>query len=483
MTSLLEPLPRGVAQQARAGEWFGSGARTRSYLVLFAFLIVSRAATTVYYVEDTDSLRFALSVADYDVASLRPHFPGYPVFSFLAKVLTTVLGSYAMAFSLIGAGATFAIIYYLQRVLRVGPGSPLGLLIALLVSFNPLLWLLGNRYMPDLLGAACALAALYHLLWGRREAGYLLAGLLPGIRLSYVPFLLPAVLLSLRSSPGRGIALGALGLLAWFIPLVLDTGWSELIAAAQRQTEGHFADFGGTVYTEPALMQRAVGIFRGVWAHGMGAYWPGRHPITLLVSAGAVAVLASGIRPLRRSLPPRTITLLATSWICYLIWIFFYQNVIHKSRHIAPLLPFLLLMGALGAWELAKCGRLRQVLVALFIGAYATVALVLARQHQRPTAIAQIAEELRSRRGGDLYIVSIPLANFYLSAVGVKAHFLSAEQAVGLERLPEGARVVAVGPDPGWARRPSSVRPFYHNPFVNPMWSEIVVREYAGGPE
>lgn len=485
MKTAIEPPARRVARPLPSGAPARPWSRARVHLALFALVAASRVASTIHYVEDTDSLRFALSVADYSVAELRPHFPGYPVFSFLAKALTALSGSYAVAFSLIGAAAVFGIVYYLQRILRVDPREPRGVLVAALVFFNPLVWLLSNRYMPDLLGAACALAALHHLAEGRRGRGFFLAGVLAGIRLSYLPFVLPAALPALRGGAARGIGLGALGVLLWLVPLVADTGWGELIAAARAQTEGHFADFGGTVYTEPELGERAAGLLEGLLAHGLGAYWPGRHPVTLAVAVGFAAALAAGIRPLREAVSRRMLRVLAGSWTTYLVWIFLYQNVVHKSRHVLPLLPLLLGVAALGMWELLRRGHAGRVLVAVLLVSYSAVTLVLVRQHLRPTAIAQVAAELRAAPAGELHVVSIPLAGFYLSAVGVEARFTPVESAAELARLPRPpGRVVVVGTaPPPWSERPTSVRTFYHNPYVNRMWPEITVREYGGDAE
>jgi hypothetical protein len=476
-------LPAGRAARPAGSRVSRAGSRARSYLALFALVAASRVASTIHYVEDTDSLRFALAVRDYSVAELRPHFPGYPVFVVLAKGLAALTGSYAIAFSLLGAVAVFGIIYYLQQLLRVGPGEPLGVLVALLVFFNPLIWLLSNRYMPDLLGAACALAALHHLLGGRREVGFVLAGLLAGVRLSYLPFLLPPVLAALRRDGLRGAAFGALGVLVWLVPLVLDTGWGELVAAAQKQTEGHFVDFGGTVYTEPDLMGRAAGLLEGLVAHGLGSYWSLRHPLTLLVTGGLLATLAAGVRPLRDAFPRSVVWMLVASWPVYLVWIFLYQNVIYKSRHVLPLLPLLLLVAALGAQALLRRGRTGQIVVGLFLAAYAAVTLVLVQQHRRPTAIAQVAEHLRGRT--ELHVVSIPLVNFYLSSLGVQARFTSAEggEPVVASARPPGGRIVTVGIAPPWKEPPVSERTFYHNPYVNRMWPAIVVREYRSDAE
>ena len=75
-------------------------------IVLFACFI-SRMASTIYYIEDIDSLRFALSLYDYSLENLQPHFPGYPVFCFFAKILYLIMPSMGISFSIIGAISTF----------------------------------------------------------------------------------------------------------------------------------------------------------------------------------------------------------------------------------------------------------------------------------------------------------------------------------------------------------------------------------------
>ena len=36
------------------------------------------------------------------------------------------------------------------------------------------------------------------------------------------------------------VAAGAAGVAVWLIPLIAITGWTELVKAAQTQTQGHF---------------------------------------------------------------------------------------------------------------------------------------------------------------------------------------------------------------------------------------------------
>ena len=55
--------------------------------------------------------------------------------------------------------------------------------------------------------------------------------------------------------------------------------------------------------------------------------------------------------------------------VLYLGWIFLFQNVVHKSRHVLPLLPFLTLILAFACAQIATQGHrfFRLVLIAFFL--------------------------------------------------------------------------------------------------------------------
>ena len=89
------------------------------YYILFLCCLISRIITSVYYIEDIDSLRFAYSIAlEYDISKLQPHFPGYAVFCFLGNILYFFIGNLGLVFSVIGAISTFYIIYFSNKFLE-----------------------------------------------------------------------------------------------------------------------------------------------------------------------------------------------------------------------------------------------------------------------------------------------------------------------------------------------------------------------------
>lgn len=481
---------------------------------LFVLCVSSRLLTTIYYIEDIDSLRFALSMVEYDVGKLQPHFPAYPVFCFLAKLCFTITGRFAIAFSLIGGVSTFFIIYFALKIAKIQPNSLLGMFAIIIAFMNPLLWLMSNRYMPDVMGVACLLASFYFITTHKETdqqkvlcqttIGFLFAGILLGIRLSYIPFLLPALLLCIFNSYRlKYIIAATIGILVWLIPLLWFTGWNVLITVAQKQTFGHFSDFGGTVSTNYDFFLRVTKLFESLIADGFGLYWIGRHTITAvsvlcLITIVTATVWKTQIMRLKiKSSNSSAIFLnpIFLGCVVYLFWIFLAQNIIYKSRHVLPIIPILALAIAFCCYQFtqsreeitigSKGSSMFKVfawsIVILFFFCYCYVSLHTVFQHMQPTTIAQVHRYLHSKRnhtGKELTIVSVPLIKYYLASQDVSAHYITIKDEKDLEKI-DGLRtgfVVIGSPLPGKVAR--NKKTFYHNPYVNRMWSELSVYEY-----
>ena len=478
----------------------------RVWSIVLISCIASRLFSTIYYIEDLDSLRFALSIINYDVAKLQPHFPAYPVFCWTAKLLYAVIRRYTLAFSLLGGLSTFFTIFFTLKITKIQSTTLLGKITIFVVFMNPLLWLMGNRYMPDAMGVACLLASLYFLTAQdeskkytsagfRNAVGFFLAGILLGIRISYLPLLVPALLIRLKD-PGRlkCIIAGIIGVLAWFIPLLSITGWNTLIAAAQTQSQGHFSDFGGTISTHPQLWLRLTKVFESVWADGFGLYWQSRHFITACTAIALIGIVGIASwqmlkkRGVKESSRDNTLFLNAAviGCIVYLVWIFLAQNIIHKSRHVLPLLPFLALGIAFACSRIIVWrGKFRYpftwgIVIIFFLG-YSYVTLHTVVQHTKPTAIAQIHKYLSTKQrepGDKLHIVSVPLIKYYLASQAVEAVYIPIKSEADLAQLDKLETGLVVIGSPLANRVPKVKKVFYHNPYVNRMWPELPLFEY-----
>ncbi len=98
------------------------------------------------YIEDIDSLRFALSLHEFNVLKLQPHFPGYPVFIALAKFFYFMTGSMGITFSIIGGLSLFVLIIFTLKLFHIELNSISGLMCVSLLFLNPFFCQLVQQY-------------------------------------------------------------------------------------------------------------------------------------------------------------------------------------------------------------------------------------------------------------------------------------------------------------------------------------------------
>jgi hypothetical protein len=274
---------------------------TRAALAALALAFgLSHAPYLAATLEDIDSVNFALGVRDFDVATHRPHPPGYPVYIGLGKVAVPMVAPFmgsatqstiearALAsLSLVGGLIGLVLLYRLFACWTAPdrlsdpyarPWRSLdvrALAATALATACPLYWYLAARPMSDLPGLAAALGAqaALSLAWRRQRAdvagerrmspertvasgrmivlGALLAAIATGIRSQNAALTLPLLVGVLIDRIGRGVA-GALvgvtaalavGSMAWALPLIVASGGLDAYLAALGSQAGE--DFAG----------------------------------------------------------------------------------------------------------------------------------------------------------------------------------------------------------------------------------------------
>ena len=454
--------------------------------IVFFSCIISRILTSIFYIEDTDSLRFAFSLTDYDLGKLQPHFPGYPVFCFFAKILYLITNSMGLTFSLIGGLSIFFIIYYMLRLDHNEIDSKVGMFVVFIIFFNPLFWLMSNRYMPDLMGLALLTIILYQLIRPSDNLrslyiGYFLSGLLAGTRLSYLPILIIPFFNQLMKNKNRLklISSFGLGVFVWLIPLIWITGLDKLWVLATNQTYGHFMDFGGSIITDNSLTTRFSNLFESIWADGLGGYWAGRSLDTAIFSFFLAFLSFIGIKTITENWKfEKCFKIVCGSVILYLIWIFLFQNVIYKARHILPvLILFILIISSGFHYLLEKKSTISKISILLFCVLLIKITTTLVLDHKNPTAIAQLKNDIEKNNTST--IISTPLINYYLKSSSVNATLIDFDDEKSLTRHineKNDDSILMVGNFQSLFINNFIIEPnktFFHNPYINRMWSEI----------
>jgi hypothetical protein len=235
---------------------------------LFVGFLVLFTSTRSRWLDDYDSVGFALALTNFDVEKHQPHPPGYPIYVLIGKLLYLIVGDQASALTLLSslAGAAVATLFYvLSR--RHLPWS-MALCAATIMALTPVFLLQASLALSDMF--AMVFVLLFLLVEGlsprthqddnlRRIAAGVIAGLSLGAR-PHVTLLIVAYwcIESLRSRSLSwthiltAVVAFSAGTAAWLIPTALATGGLETyLSACLRQFEWRFGKPGISVLGAP----------------------------------------------------------------------------------------------------------------------------------------------------------------------------------------------------------------------------------------
>ena len=392
-----------------------------------------------------------------------------------------------MTFSLIGGLSIFLIIVYTFKIFKLKLESPLGITLCFSIFLNPMMWILSNRYMPDLMGLSIFIIAFYYLMIKDPIKGGFFTGILFGTRLSFFPLLLlPSFYIISKSKKNQYYILSLImGISIWLLPMIWLTGFENLINVAFKHTTGHFNEYGGTIITEPNWVNRMQLFFHTIWSDGLGGFWFERSKLTLLLSILYIPLIIFGTKAFLKLIRKNvTIKILFYSIIIYIIWILLFQNIIYKSRHVLPIVYFIILILSLGMnFNHVKYRKKMISYMLIFFTVLGSITLNLVNQHKNYTAISQIKEFLITDNSMKT-IISIPLVNYYLKFNGVKANYINIESESDLHNINKSElknNFIVIGNFKYYFIDQYEIfydRLFFHNPYVNRMWSEIELYEF-----
>ncbi|MBS4635009.1 hypothetical protein [Aeromonas caviae] len=284
--------------------------------------------------DSDDALNFAHGVVRFSVLEFSPHFPGYPAFIWLARLINLAVDEPARAVlwtSLLGSCLLAPLAAYLAVRLWQRPSllAPVWLLV-LALPLTPTLALSGLSDGPAL---AAWLGALLALLHRKAALAGLLLGLMLALRPSYFVLALLPLWLGMAQQGARvrfvlPIALVGLACLLF----VWQADGRAYFSEGRRFTDGHFTLWGNTAAAHGDRLLSWANTFNDQ----LTPLWP------LLM--GALLVLPLWKRSKDHN--PTPSVLWPLYWLVLLLWTLFGQNP-DNPRHLAPitLLGLVLLAG------------------------------------------------------------------------------------------------------------------------------------------
>lgn len=325
----------GMRGKARSLRWASSCSTTIWLLILLQGVWLGWLLAFPVALDSDDALNFAHGVTRFSVLEFSPHFPGYPAFIWLARLINLAMDDPAAAVqwaSLLGTALIAPLAAWLA--VRIGQRPSLLVPVWLLVLALPLTPTLALSGLSDGPALAAWLGALLALQHRKPALAGLLLGLLLALRPSYLVLALLPLWLGLHHKGERirfVLPIALVGLACLLFVWQAD-GWAYF-GEGRRFTDGHFTLWGNTA---AAHGDRLLNWSR-TFSDQLTPLWP--------LPMGALLVL-----PLwQRARQQQTMSSLWNLyWLALLLWTLFGQNP-DNPRHLAPitLLGIVLLAGGL----------------------------------------------------------------------------------------------------------------------------------------
>ena len=311
-----------------------------------------------HYPDGWDGADFILAIQRFNLLEQRPHFPGYPVYIFLAHLFKAGGFSYHVSALLPGIliqGIALGFLYLrLSRLRNVGIAFAA---IALLTGlFHPMISLESLKVGTETLAGGLLLIAFLLFPPFRQEDGRdssrgsfflcgVAVGLMLGARISYWPFIVTLTGLILHYKAGRSAVfdfttgvIASIGL--WLIPLIALSGGPLFFKTALGFLHGHFSKWGGSAAAGGVLLRLKLFIW-GLSTHVAAGPWKDLPVLRWLPGSIGTALAVYGFVNFRSK------TVLLWLILPYAAWVFLAQNPEHP-RHLYPLALAFILCVVLG---------------------------------------------------------------------------------------------------------------------------------------
>lgn len=380
-----------------------------------------------------DSILFVRGVIRHSLAEMRPHWPGYPVYIWLGKLITSLVGDPVLALHVISAVASALTAWPLAFVTRAwaislgaeeSRASWCGWTTAALWLVTPMAMVTGSQIISDPLGLLLGATLLAWCVVGERRgtgpwiAAAVLGGIMVGVRLVNVTMLVPLVAECgrRRAERWRGVraplamlAAGAIGVLPWLAWLAVREP-AALIQGGATHVGGHFQQFGGSVWTDPEPLGRPFRALRTVALYGLGAGVTEARAV--VVAAGWAATLVVAARGPWRGAVTRLVALWAVPHLLYVLL----GHDLGYPRYMMSAVAVLCMVAGLAPLRAYRTG-LASALVALVATAAVSAPVALQQHRQAPVEI-QLARFLARRVPAGIVVVDHPGITFYLQGEG-----------------------------------------------------------------
>lgn len=208
-------------------------------LFIVVFSLILRLLYISPWLEDWDSVQFALALNNYSIVLHQPHAPGYPLYILLVKFLNIFINNPALSLTYLSTFLGSIIIIPIYLLSKKMFNSTVAFFASLFFMAAPVSWTLSEVALTNIPGQFFLILIIYLLFIfsENRKAIIILSwlfGLMLGIRFTEFPIIVSLLTFVIFFHKSPKLAIHSflsfiIGVSSWLIPLILVTGFREFV--------------------------------------------------------------------------------------------------------------------------------------------------------------------------------------------------------------------------------------------------------------
>lgn len=217
----------------------------KTLILLFLLGLLLRISYLSGWLEDWDSVQFALALHNFSIVDHQPHPPGYPVYILMAKIINLFANDDTLSLTFLSAIAGAATIIPFYILLQDITSRRFAILGILLLLATPIHWSLSEVALSNVPGTFFTTFTAFLLYRARLSPSYLpwasfFVGLSSGVRFAEYSILFSLLFLLTLARKNRrdlikSVFFAGVGTSVWLVPLIIDTGWRSFIETYVNQ--------------------------------------------------------------------------------------------------------------------------------------------------------------------------------------------------------------------------------------------------------
>lgn len=208
-------------------------------IIIFSISFFVYLFNTPRWLEDWDSVQFAMALHNFDIGQNLPHAPGYPLYVLLGRFMYLLIQNDTLALttlsSIMGAGSIVLIYFISSKMFN----KSTGILAAILTFFIPIHFLMSVSALTNIVGLFFLLMFVHLVIKFYKTHPtflYFFGGLILGFRFTEIPVIAGILLLVYLQKPNlKNIIIFSsvfvLGICSWLVPMIIVVGLKDFISS------------------------------------------------------------------------------------------------------------------------------------------------------------------------------------------------------------------------------------------------------------